>query len=169
MAASDRFANADIQNGVLARASEVSGSPIRRVLAKLEILSTEEDGSVFRLARVPSDMIVTDIRLFCDAITGGNDFDIGLYDTDQNGGAVVDKDVFLDGKALTSAITISGTAGLGASGLTGLDIASLNKTLFGHAGKTIATRKAEYDIAITANDIGTTGGTVVAIIDMVQG
>lgn len=49
--------------------------------------------SVIRLVEVPSNAVVTSVRVSSGAQTAGK-FDIGVYRTNRDGGAVVDQDFF---------------------------------------------------------------------------
>lgn len=63
--------------------------------------ANDDANSVARFCRVPSNARVTSVKLTTgDATTAGN-IDIGLYKTADNGGAVVDADLFASALALT--------------------------------------------------------------------
>ena len=59
--------------------------------------------SIIRLVSIPSNAIVTDVRLSSAAQTAGK-FDIGLYRTNGDGGAVVDQDFFASAVDCASAV-----------------------------------------------------------------
>lgn len=59
--------------------------------------------SVIRMCSVPSNAIISELR-FSSAAQGGGTFDIGVYRTNGDGGAVVDSDFFATGVAVTSAV-----------------------------------------------------------------
>ena len=84
-------------------------SPIKGGEARLHcvvgVVATTADAtttSVFRFCRVPSNCAVRSVRLSCAAGTTGG-IDIGLHQTAENGGAVVDADLFGSAVAITSA------------------------------------------------------------------
>lgn len=52
--------------------------------------------SIIRMFEVPSNCIMTDLRISSQAQTAGA-FDVGLYRTTADGGAVVDQDFFASG------------------------------------------------------------------------
>lgn len=62
--------------------------------------------SIIRLVSVPSNAIITDLRLSSGAQTAGA-FDIGLYRTNGDGGAVVDQDFFASAVSCAAAVVNS--------------------------------------------------------------
>lgn len=133
------------------------------IIATEEIAAGDDDGSVYRFFKnVPSSYIPTEITITCDAITSGTDFDLGLYKTDL--GAVVDKDVLMDGQTLATALTrVTGHQ----LGLAAVNIADAHKTLGELSAQT--NPFASYDIALTGNTVGSAAGTVTIIAKFVQG
>jgi hypothetical protein len=70
--------------------------------------STDEDsGDVLSFCTVKSNAVVKLVILSCDAIASTGAMDIGLYQTADNGGAVVDADFFGSAVVLTSALSNS--------------------------------------------------------------
>lgn len=65
-------------------------------------LAASEANSTFRFCRIPSNARVSQVLLSCADATTGGAIGIGLYDTEANGGAAVDADLFLSAYALTS-------------------------------------------------------------------
>lgn len=65
------------------------------------VSATQTSGDIIRLVRVPSNARIDQVLLStADATTAGA-IDIGVYQTDANGGAVVDADLFASALALT--------------------------------------------------------------------
>jgi hypothetical protein len=61
----------------------------------------QADDTIMRMCRVPSNARISQVLLnAADATTGGA-IDIGVYQTEANGGAVVDRDLFASALALT--------------------------------------------------------------------
>ncbi len=85
-----------------ARAKIASGY-LASVTASLSI------GSIIRMVSVPSNGIVKDIQLQSGAQTAGA-FDIGVYRTNGDGGAVVDADFFTSAISLASALAFGAVA-----------------------------------------------------------
>ncbi len=62
-------------------------------------------GSVFRLFKgMPTMTRIVKAEIYNDAIAGATDVDLGVYQTDL--GAVIDRDVFMDGASLATAHAI---------------------------------------------------------------
>ena len=164
MAVEDKYANANVAAGKLGNPALMMGAVVHALTAIEEIAAADSDGSVYRLATLPSNAIIKDMIVNCDAITSGTDFDLGLYTTGV-GGAVVNKDLFLEGQSLASALVV----GSGVSGMTALDIADLGKKIYEHAGDTIKTKVEGYDLALTGNTVGSAAGTVTVRVEYILG
>ena len=137
-----------------------NGSEVHWLVQTFEVAAADDDGSIYRLFNgVPSTYIPVVGDILCDAITAGTDWDLGLYKPDL--GAVVDKDVLMDGQTLATALTRATGNGLG---LSAIDPADYGKKLWELAGATITTFPMEYDIALTANTVGSAAGTVTVIM-----
>ena len=141
------------------------GAEVIAMCQTFEIAAGDDNGSVYRLFKsLNPDLIPLKIEIRCDAITGGTDFDLGFYTPLENGGAVIDADILMDGQTLASALTTSPADGLGI-----VDIANRCKRIYEHCGHTQATKKLGYDLALTANTVGTAAGTVTVIAYFAQG
>lgn len=139
--------------------SATNGGKIHFIRDTVEVAAADSDGSVYRLARVPSNAVLVDVRVNNDAITGGTDYDLGFYDTPEiNGGAVIDKDNLLDGVDLSSA-----SAGEGTFGMTAVVIENRHKQVWQLAGLSSDPKKL-IDIALTGNTVGTAAGTLTLIV-----
>lgn len=133
------------------------------MIATFEVAAADDDGSIYRVFKdVPSSLIPTEISIACDAITGGTDYELGLYRT--NLGAVINKGVFMTGQTLATALTRATGHQLG---LAAVDIANVKSTLAQLSGQT--NPDTAYDIAVTADTVGTAAGTVTVIAKFVQG
>ena len=164
MAVEDKYANADLAAGNKADAIGATGQKTITLVATEEIAAADDNGSVYRIfADVPSTYIPLEITIACDAITGGTDYDLGLYKPGV-GGAEVDKDVLSDGQTLATALTRATGHQLG---LKTVDVADATKTLGELSGQTDV--DASYDIALTGNTAGTGAGTVTVIGVFAQG
>lgn len=129
-----------------------NGARQRNIVDTVEIAAADDDGSKYRLARLPANAVITSITIDNDAITGGTDFDLGVYDVPEvNSGAVIDADALADGADLSSAGSVSG--------LTAVDIANKHKKLWEVAGIAEEANKL-VDIVLTGNTVGTAAGTV---------
>ena len=97
------------------------GGKVRFLRDTVEIAAADDDGSKYRLARIPANAVISSIVIATDAITGGTDFDLGFYDTPEvNAGAVIVADALVDGQTLASASRVL-------DGTSNVDIADLAK------------------------------------------
>lgn len=130
-----------------------NGGKLRFIRETVEIAAADDDGSVYRFARIPANAVFESITIATDVITGGTDFDLGFYDTPEvNSGAVIDKDALVDGQTLASASRVL-------DGTSNVNIDSLHTKAFEIAGLSTAPNKL-LDIALTGNVVGTAAGTV---------
>jgi hypothetical protein len=131
-----------------------SGNEIVAYVATFEVAAADDDGSIYRVIKdIPSNLIPLQISILCDAITGGTDWDLGVYKT--NLGAVVVKDNLMNGQTLATALTrITGHQ----IGLKDVNVDAVRSTLATLSGQT--NPDDSYDLALTANTVGTAAGTV---------
>lgn len=169
MAVVNAYINDDIVAGNLAKPNEFSGANVLAITATFDVAAADDDGSKYRIARVNSNLVPLNFVVTNDAITGGTDYDIGLYHTLEgpDAGAVITggKDVFADGLDLSSAVA----EGSGVSGLSNVDVADAQKTLWELAGDTQAAHPGQYDIVVTANTVGSAAGDVTVKMYFTQG
>jgi hypothetical protein len=157
MAVRDIFANDLTAAGKKAAALSTGGSQVLVVKWNFELLAADDDGSVYRLARLPANAVPIIGQAYCDTITSGTDFDLGLYKPGI-GGAVVDKDLLGDGIDFSTAVYTSPKnplVSLGGADPTG----SFGKTLWELLGLTKPAR-SEYDLAWTGNTVGSAALTL---------
>lgn len=127
----------------------------------VEIAAADADTSTYRMVRLPSCARLISAKVFCDAITSGTSFDLGIYKPASLGGAVVDVDAFASAVDLSSAITAGTEIAFEA-----LDISKADKRLWELPGVALtADPNIEYDIVFTANTVGSAAGTVVLQVD----
>lgn len=132
-----------------------------------ELAAADDDGSIYRLLKnVNPDLIPIKIEVFCDTVTSGTDYDLGVYEPLERGGAVIDKDCFMDGQTLATAKSFA-DAPLAGLGIVNID--SARKRIWEHAGHTQSTKKVGYDIALTGNTVGSAAVTVTVIFWFIQG
>ena len=138
-------------------------------IATFETAAADDNGSIYRLFKnVTSTLVPVSMRVSCDAITGMNDVDFGLYDSLESGGAVVDKDCLGDGLDISAGYSRI----LGLDALVSVDLAEVRKSLWelvDAVALTLNTKKGAYDIAMTANTAGSGVGTVSVIAIFTQG
>jgi hypothetical protein len=91
--------NADALPAVL-NSPRVDGGFERIEVATVAITNADSVGSTYRMFRVPSNAVVTDLRIYAPDIGTTTISDIGLYRTAKDGGAVVDANFFADALSL---------------------------------------------------------------------
>lgn len=167
MAIENKYVNADVVAGKLAIPALINGDDGRAVKSVAAIAAADDDASIYRVFRVNANMIPYDVVVTNTAVTGGTDYDIGIYDVldGPTSGAVKDADALADGLSVASARA----EGSGISGLSAVTVANSEKRLWELAGDSEADHPAEYDIAITANTAGTAAGSVGVKALFVQG
>jgi hypothetical protein len=131
-----------------------------------EVAAADSDTSIYRLFKgVNPELIPIKIDIFNDAITAGSVYDLGFYESLEAGGAVIDADALMVDGDLSSAHA----SGSPLSGMKDVDPANLLKRVYELAGHTFATKKTSYDIALTADTVGTGAGTVTVVAYFAQG
>lgn len=138
--------NADAKNGLFS-----TGKQLVTVFATAEVAAADSDGDVYILARgIPLSAVLVGAVLprGWSAVTGGTDYDLGVYKNtgtfDSPTWTVVDKDIFVDGKDMSSGLASSLDI------LTSVRSSSIGKLL----GLSVEKESAEYAIALTANTVG---------------
>ena len=86
---------------VVATNSNKSAGRVRSAKSAATVSATQTSGDIIKMVRVPSNARIDAVLLTtADATTAGA-VDIGVYQTADNGGAVVDADLFASALALT--------------------------------------------------------------------
>lgn len=149
--------NADASAQALVN-QRLMGASERVAIGTLEAVSGDSIGSTYRLVRVPSRAVITEVSLKCDAITTCAG-DVGVYRTSADGGAVVDADLFASAQSLASALT--GTNVTHESGVFGVE--DVEKPLWEAAGLS-ADPQAWMDIVVTLTAAAGSNGTVSLLV-----
>lgn len=119
----------------------------------LEVSTAEDVADILTFAIVKSNAVIKQVLLSCDAIAVGGAMDVGIYQTADNGGAVVDADHFASATVVTSALVDSNIAH--ESGVYGIE--DKNKPLWEALGLS-ADPQIDYVIAGTiTTDMGGAG------------
>lgn len=145
--------NADATPAVL-NSPRVDGAFERVKVATVAITSGDNTGSVYRMFRVPSNAVVTDLRIYSPDIGTTTISDIGLYAAD--GGAVVDADFFASALSLKDG-ALNGVDVLHESAV--FSIANSGKELWDALGLS-ADPSVSYDVAFTLTGDADATGTV---------
>lgn len=142
-------------------AGEISGAPILRIVETISIAAGDDNGSIYFVGEVPNSAVLDSITIEGTDITGGTDFQLGLYNVD---GSVIDANCLMD---TTDFSSITGLP-LGPHGvalrqcLTAVALADANKEVYllaGHVNKAFPASgetnlKAKYRIGLLAATIG---------------
>jgi len=156
MAVVDLYSQADKEAGNGKKFPALNGTGVKTVtiVGTASVTAADSDGSVYRVfSDVPSNYVPIALVVHNTAITSGTDYDLGLYEVDS--GAVVDKDILADGINNSSARSI---AVLNNVGMTTIGIANGTQSLATLSAQ--ANPSASYDIAFTANTVGSADGTI---------
>lgn len=138
------------------------GARARQAIATVAVAAADDDGTTLRMTRLPSSAMVSSIMLASDALGTSAAYDVGIYETAENGGAAVDDDVFASAVALSSAVTpteVRFEAG---------NIADVEKPLWELLGLTEDPNK-EYDLVLTGDTAGDAAGDVTVVVTFNDG
>lgn len=150
-------------------ATIVAGGRLRERVGTLEVANGDSIGSTLRLARVRSSDRISRLLLSCDAITSAA-ADVGIYDTAENGGLVIDADFFASAQSLAAALVnqdISHEADAADAGA-GFGLADVEKPLWQALGLSADPNK-DYDVVATLTAAATAAGTVSAKVQYLDG
>lgn len=126
-------------------------------VATVETAAADDDGSVYRMVRVPWNARISTIEVASDAVTAGTAFDIGVYQTAGNGGAAVDDDVFASALDLSSASAFTDRT----YEATATNISKVEQELWQLLGLTEAdVIGRDYDICLTGDTVGSAAVTI---------
>lgn len=99
---SSAITNATATPVVLSNSSIANGN-MREGCGYIVPAAAAEAASTYRFCRVPSNARISQVMISCLAFTTAGNVDIGIYQTAENGGAVVDSSFFASALALTAA------------------------------------------------------------------
>jgi hypothetical protein len=152
---SGQISNRDAVPRIMTTAAAVAAM-IRGFVATVETVSGDSVNSVYRFTRVPSNAVMHTLRVYTDDIGTTGVGDIGLYDTTDNGGGVVDADFF------SSAVNMNAGALNGADIIhesAVLDLDKIEKPIWQVLGLANDPKK-EYDICVTLTGAADAAGTI---------
>lgn len=145
--------NMDSTPIVLNPANKMRARDLRNV-GVCAVANGDSIASIFRFCRIRSSDRVAQVFLDCDAITSAA-ADFGLYQTAQNGGAVVDADFFASAQSIASALRATDITR--ESGV--ITVANFEKTVWELLGLS-ADPMIEYDVAATLTAAAAAAGSV---------
>lgn len=140
-----------------------SGADVIEIVAPIAIANGDSATSIKRICEVPSNYVPVGGEITCSAVTGVTDADLGLYETAEHGGGVLDADALVDGVDLSSAKV----PGAGFSPISAVAIANQAKALYGLVSDVCSERQA-YVLALTLNAAASAAGTVVVRLRLVR-
>jgi len=158
MAVENKYVDANTALGLTAEPG-ASAHEVVRFIANAAIAAADDDGSVYRVFKdVPSSFRPSRITVLTDGITGGTDYELGVYD--RNLGAVVSKGLFMTNQTMA-------TASRALDGLANVSVLNIGSkaTIAELLSLTPSTAKPAYDIALTADTVGTAAGNVTVILE----
>lgn len=138
--------------------SYIANGHNRNSVGMIAVANGDSIASTYRLVRIPSGARMSAVRLACTAITSAAG-DIGLYQTADNGGAVVDADFFVAAQSIASALTATDVIGGNV-----LTPANREKRVWEAIGLT-ADPQRDYDIAVTLTAAATAAGSMALTVD----
>ena len=147
--------NADATPVVL-NSPRVDGGFERIEVATAAITSGDSIASTYRMFRVPSNAVMTDLRIYSPDIGTTTISDIGLYRTAKDGGAVQDADFFASALSLKDG-ALNGTDVLHEAAVFTID--NSGKELWEALGLT-SDPSVFYDVALTLTAAADATGTV---------
>ena len=133
------------------------GGIVQENVGTIEAVSGDSINSTYRMLRISSSTRVTELLLYCDAITNCS-ADIGLYRTADDGGAVVDADFFASEQQLGMA-SVVGLNVLYEAVAGPADVANIEKRIWQMLGLS-ADPGIQYDVVLTLTTAAAATGTV---------
>lgn len=168
MAVVNKYVNTNIADDKKATAAFSEGGRTFTIPVTFEVAAGDDDGSVYRLLRaVNPHLIPIKFEFLNDAITGATDYEVGLYETttDSTTGVAIDIDVFMG----TQDINGGNARGSELNALSAVDVADVQKRIWELAGDAQKDIRIGYDIAVTANTVGSAAGTISLLMTFTQG
>lgn len=144
--------------------SLINHGRLREQVAVCAVAAADDDGSTYRFCRVWSSWRISQVIVAADALSTGASYEFGVYQTAENGGAVVDADEFASGVSLVTAVAPTDITYEAAA----TDIAKAEMPLWERLGETADTQRW-YDIVATATAAGTAAGDIMLIVRYVDG
>lgn len=160
MSVIDAYINDDVAAGKKAVALLSQGAQLIVMVESFEVAAADDNNSVYRVFKNVNPFYVPlKLDIMSDAITGMSDVNVGLYKNLEQGGAVIDDNVFGDAIDLSSAVLRSAPK----DGLVSVNIADAEKTIWELAGDTLNNHDLGYDICLTAIAAASTAGTILVV------
>jgi hypothetical protein len=136
---------------------KTSHGRLHEKVATLEIAAADSNDHEYRMCRMHSSWRISEITRFNDAITSGTDFNVGLFDIAENGGAVVNENLFADAISLASG-SVTGVSEMYESG-GGIGVEDIEQALWEMLGLSSDPGKW-YDLTYKGVAVGSGSGTL---------
>lgn len=139
------------------------GAALGAILATVSVAAADSDTSIYRIFSNLSPYARPLLILVGNtAITAGTVYDISIYETGVSGAVIADA-YFASALDLSSAHA-SMCPGTALDGMAAVLPANVGKMMYEHAGHTTANMRAGYDIAFTADTVGSAAGTATVLM-----
>lgn len=132
-----------------------NGKPLHVLTGVVEVAAADDDGSTYRILRLPSTAVLVSLQIASDALGTSAAYNVGVYDIAANGGAVVDEDEF--GSAISLSSAVAWTEILEEAAPT--DKEKIGQPLWQRLGLTSDPGKS-YDIVATGTTAGDEAGSI---------
>lgn len=162
MAVENKWVDTSVAAGKKGNPAKVMPGQIFGFACTFEVAAADDDGSIYKLANVGSNMIPLWVKVNNDAITGSTDWDLGFY---TEAGVVVDKDILANTLDLSSAHVF----GSELDAMENLGVEKAGQKVWEILGKTVNNKDNAYVLALTANTVGSAAGTVTVRGLFIQG
>lgn len=151
---SQQITNRDATPRVLDDSRESKGM-LMEAIGTLEATAADTSDSTYRFFSLPSNCRVSEILMSCDDLGTAGAVDVGIYQTTENGSAVVDADFFASAQVTTTALTNSDITH--ESAVYGIEDAE--KPLWEALGLSEDSRR-DYDVVATVTTANVDAGTI---------
>lgn len=131
------------------------GAVVREQVATVAVAAADDNNSTYRMCRVHSSWRISEMTMFNDAITTGTDYNIGLFRTAEDGGAVVDENAYADAVSFASG-SLTGVQVLFEAG-SAVGIEDIENAVYQNAGLT-EDPGVWYDVVLTGITVGSGAG-----------
>lgn len=141
--------------------ARVTGAPIIRAAGIVAVANGDSIASKYLFCSVPSNAIVSSVKVSCPDIGTTTAMDVGVYRSTADGGAVVDADHFASGVALNAG-ALNKSEVVNESGVTTVD--ELEKPLWEALGLS-ADPALVYDIVGTLTGAADAAGSILLEVE----
>jgi hypothetical protein len=168
MAVFNDYVNPDVQAGNRTVSVFSQGQRDASSSQTFTVQAADDNGSVYRIfKKLPMTHRIQRIQILNDALTGGSDFDLGFYQTQQPDGSMgvaISQDALASGMDLSVGHNTTNPL----SGLTALSIAQVGIETIGQIlAFTPFQPPYEVDLVLTANTVGTTSGQITVLVEWI--